>query len=328
MINTSDFQQKIRSYQYMLPPLSGYTDFPFRKLLASFSPCCIITEMVNARAVLEKNQKTEKILQMESGNHLKGSQLVGNSPDEMADAAKVLELKGFDFIDINMGCTVKKVIKKGQGVALMKNEQLAQSIVHQVVDAVKIPVSVKLRTGFSDATKNIVSLAKKLEKAGASALIIHGRPGDRKFGSFIDYNCIARAKRMISIPVIANGGITGENAKKILQKTHADAVMPGRSLIGNPWIVLELHQYLHNQYYQPPILKERKTVSLKHVKYQCQFYGEKQGIIRSRKSIPKYFSAMMNNTQFKSDILKISTYDQMKNLIENIYESHGMITYR
>ena len=327
MVTNTDFIQKIRTYQFMLPPLSGYTDYPFRKILAAFSPSCTITEMVNARAILEKNKKTEQILQIEEGKHLKGSQLVGNNQYEMANAAEILEQKGFDFIDINMGCTVKKVVKKGQGVALMKDEQLAYAIVQKVVNNISLPVTVKLRTGFSDINKNILSLAQQLEAAGATALIIHGRSGNKKFGSFVDYDQIAKVKRSVSIPIIANGGINGDNVKEILKMTHADAVMPGRALIGNPWIISEFFHRFHNKNFQKPSLLDRKKISLEHVKYQCQFYGEKMGIIRSRKSIPKYFSSMINSTQFKSDVLQVSSYDHMKELIEKIYELQGMILY-
>jgi len=165
----------------MLPPLSGYTDYPYRQILAKFKPPFITTEMVNARAVVEGNQRTIQMLKKVTGSHFNGAQLLGKDPNFMAKAAKIIEDRGFDYVDINMGCTVRKVISKGEGVSLMKDEVLACKIVKTVSNAVDIPVTVKLRTGFCQQSINVISLSQKLACSGAAAITIHGRTGEKKF---------------------------------------------------------------------------------------------------------------------------------------------------
>jgi tRNA-dihydrouridine synthase B len=326
-MNHKEFEKTLCSTHLLLPPLSGYTDYPYRQILAHFSPPFIITEMVNARAIIEGNKKTQLMIQMEKGSYYKGSQLVGNNPDEMCDAALILEKKGFDYIDINMGCTVKKVIAKKQGVALMRDESLAKTIVQSVSETVHIPVTVKLRTGFSENNKNVLSLSRKLEQAGANAITVHGRSGEKKFGHNIDYDIITKVAETLSIPVIANGGINGNNAFKIFKKTGVSAVMPGRSIIGNPWIIQEIFHSFNQSTFQGPLLDKKKNIALEHVRNLCRFYGDISGILKCRKIIPKYFSKTVNSANLKNDIRQVTSFVQLKRLIDNISERNGISVY-
>lgn len=326
-MNKDEFKKIICEKKFLLPPLSRYTDYPYRQILARFKPSFIITEMVNARAVIEKNDKTMQMLKMEDGFHLKGSQLVGDDPLEMKDAAVILEALGFDYIDINMGCTVKKVVSKGQGIALMKNESLACKIVESVSDSVDVPVMVKMRIGYSSQEVNAASLSKKLEKAGASAITIHGRSGDKKFGTKLDYEIIQKVSSLISIPVIANGGINGFNVLDVLNKTNASAVMPGRSIIGNPWIIPEIQSKFNDTTFVKPHLEEIKNIVLDHVHYLSDFYGEFSGIRQSRKFLPKYFSSCKYINNFKNDVISIRTINDVERLLNKMKIDNGFWIY-
>ena len=325
----SEFTKVLCEKRLLLPPLSGFTDYPYRQILAKFNPPFIITEMVNARAVIEKNKKTLQMLEKTKGNHFKGAQLVGKDPDVMAKAAVIIERLGFDYVDINMGCTVKKVVLKGQGVALMKDETLACNIVETVSNTVDIPIIVKMRAGFSEKSINVVSLSQKLEKSGASAITIHGRSGERKFGLKIDYDIIRAASVAVSVPIVANGGVfSGEDAKNILQKTNASAVMPGRGIIGNPWIINDILSTFEGDSISHPTLDEKKKIVLEHATNLCNFYGEKSGIIKMRKIFPRYFTSCMYLNCLKADVKEVSTRSEVELLLSEIKEKDGILSYR
>ena len=323
----SEFVRILSTRHLLLPPLSGFTDYPYRKILSRFLPPFITTEMVNAKAVLMENKKTMEMLQILRGEHKNGVQLLGNIPRDMAKAASILESMGFDYIDINMGCTVKKVVSKGQGVSLMRHEALACSIVESVSNAVEIPVTVKMRTGYSESTKNVVSLSKKLEESGATALTIHGRTGEKKFGGRLDYGSISEVVSAVSIPVIANGGITGKNARDVLTETGAAAVMPGRSIIGNPWVIQEILSYFDLASFAEPDLSEKKTIVFDHATFLSDFYGELSGVVRFRKILPKYFNMCSNLRSLKTDVKEIKTLSDVEVLINKIKEDDGMVWY-
>ena len=312
----------------LLPPLSGFTDFPYRQILARFNPPFIITEMVNAKAVLMKNKKTMEMLRQVTGAHKNGVQLLGHDPEEMAQAACILQSLGFDYIDINMGCTVKKVVSKGQGVALMRNEERACDIVEKVSCIVEVPVTVKMRLGYSDTSANLISFSKRLEESGATALTIHARSGEKKFGATIDYETVSQVASSLSIPVIVNGGITGKNALDVIEISQAAAVMPGRSIIGNPWIINEILSSFGQCVYQEPNLSHRKDVVFDHVSLLSDFFGEQTGVVRFRKILPKYFESCKNLRMIKTDVKVLTSISDVTCLLSRITEDEGSIVYR
>jgi len=327
-MNDTSFSKIIKKEKLMLPPLAGFTDYPFRCILSMFDPPFVCTEMVNAKAVINQNEKTMEMIQKEPGNHLKGVQLIGNNPDNMQEAAIILEKNGFDYIDINMGCTVKKVISKGQGAALMKQEDLAVRIVEQICSIISIPVTVKMRSGFSENNKNAVSLARKLEKAGVSAITVHGRSGERKFGIHVDYDIIKKVSYSVDIPVIANGGVSKTNACEILKKTNAFGVMPGRNLIGDPWIFPQIKKTLSYEAFQYPSLNEKKSIIQKHLRFQCDFYGERNGVSRFRTILPKYFRYCHNLNALKDDVRVMCSYFDVLNILDRIIIDDEMCAYQ
>jgi tRNA-dihydrouridine synthase B len=325
-MKSSLFVKILQEKKLLLPPLSGYTDYPFRVILARFTPPFIITEMANARAIVQRNRRTMQILKIAEGNHYNGVQLVGNIPDYMAKAAKIVEQLGFDYIDINMGCTARKVACRGEGISLMKHETQASKVVTAVAEAVEAPVTCKLRLGVSKQSINVVSLSEKLVDAGAVALIIHGRSGEKKFGLPIDREIIKEATKTLPVPIIANGGIyTGLDAQKILKETGAAAVMPGRGLLGNPWIVPEILSIFSKHSYTPPRLQQKKDICLEHLRLLTEFYGERRAVLKMRSILPHYFSSSLFLKDLKKDMQQVTDMKHIPVLLERI-QNEGMST--
>ena len=315
------FVDILKEKKLLLPPLSGYTDYPYREILARFKPPFITTEMVNARAFFENNKKTIERLKKEEGTHFRGVQLLGKDPSYMKKAAIAIEELGFDYVDINMGCTVRKVVSKGEGISLMKNEDLACIIVQTISDVVNIPVTVKLRTGFSKESINVISLSKKLEESGAIAITIHGRSGEKKFNPKMDLKIIGDAVEALSIPVIANGGIfSADDAKNALSKTGAMAVMPGRGIIGNPWLIPEILNGLSKKKIKYPTLEERKKICIEHVNNNCNHYGERTGVSKMRKIVARYFPLAKNIKLLKVDMQNAKTVNEIFSILNRIKE--------
>jgi len=313
----------------MLPPLSGYTDYPYRLILAKFHPPFIMTEMVSAQAVIRKNPRTMQILEKVEGKHYNGVQLYGSDPKTMGEAAKLVESFGFDYIDINMGCTIKKVASRGAGISLMKQEENASLVTSNVVNSVNIPVTCKLRLGATKQDINVVSLSQKLMNAGATAITIHGRTGEKKFGLPVDFDMMKSVVDNVSIPIVANGGIyTGKDAQTMIQRTGAAAVMPGRSLIGNPWLVSEITSVFSDKSFLRPSLKNKKEVCLEHLQNLCDFYGMGRGVLKMRKILPEYFSNCHNLKNLKLEVQHASSFSEILAFMEGIYEADGNIFYK
>lgn len=318
-MSSSRFVQRLLKYKFILPPLSSYTDYPYRRILAKFSPPFIVTEMVSAQAAILKNPKTMQILKKVDGAHFNGVQLFGSDPKVMGEAASIVENMGFDYIDINMGCTIKKVVEKGAGISLMKNEENAYLVAASIVDSVDIPVTCKLRLGPTKQNTNVLSVSQKLVDAGVTAVVIHGRTGEKKFGLPIDFDLIKSVVESISIPVVANGGIfTGDDAQMMIKKTGAAAVMPGRSLIGNPWLVSELLSVFSKSSFARPSLKDKKKICLEHLQGLCDFYGENGGVIKMRKILPEYFSSRHNLKDLKLEIQHVSSFSKIIDMLEKL----------
>jgi tRNA-dihydrouridine synthase B len=327
-MKSSLFIKILREKQLLLPPLSGYTDYPYRVILARFKPPFIITEMANARAIVQRNRRTMQILKIAEGNHYNGVQLVGSIPEYMGKAAEIVEQLGFDYVDINMGCTARKVAGRGEGISLMKHEARACKIVTAVVDAIEIPVTCKLRLGPSKQSMNVVTLSEKLVDSGAVALTIHGRSGEKKFGLPVDLNIIKKTATTLSVPVIANGGIyTGRDAQQIIQATGAAAVMPGRGLIGNPWIIPEILSTISKTSFTPPTLQKKKEICRKHLDLLIDFYGERKAVLKMRSILPQYFSTSFFLKDLKLDVHQASNACDLLMLLERLNDTKGYPIY-
>ncbi len=322
------FVKILKEKKLLLPPLSGYTDYPYRIILARFNPPFIITEMANARAIVQKNRRTMEILRIVEGNHYHGVQLVGGISEYMKKAARIVQDLGFEFIDINMGCTARKVTCRGEGVSLMKNETNACEIVAAVAGAVDVPVTCKMRLGVSRQSMNVLPLSQKLVDAGATALTIHGRSGEKKFGVPLDRNIIQKTVMNLSVPITANGSIyTGVDARKMIQETGATAVMPGRGLLGNPWLIPEILNTLSDKKYTPPHLQQKKEVCLDHLALLIDFYGERRAVLKMRSILPHYYSSCLFLKELKKDVQRITTAREIPLLLERIQETKLGVLY-
>ena len=325
----SGFVDRIRDTRLLLPPLADYTDYPYRRILSEFDPPFMCTEMISPDALIRGSQRTMEMVKMVEGNHLNGVQLVGSDVESMRNGAIMVEAMGYDYIDINMGCTVKSVTRTGAGLALMSDEDRAVSVGSAMVDAVDIPVTCKMRMGLTVATKNATSLSRQMAEVGVSAITIHGRTGEKKFGLKVSLEGINEVVDCVDIPVIANGGIyTGEEAVNLLDATGAAAVMPGRGLIGNPWLVNGIRSSLNDTKIPSPDLDEKKEVAMRHLNYLCNFYGERNGVILMRRLLGKYFSGCRNVNLLKIDNQKTGTIKDVKALVERITDVDGMRYFR
>jgi tRNA-dihydrouridine synthase B len=322
------FTERLRESKLMLPPLAGYTDLPYRAILAMFNPPFIVTEMLSAQAVIRRGPKTMRILERTVGTSIKGVQLVGSDPAVLSEAARVIESIGFDYVDINMGCTVGKIVQNGAGISLMKDEERAAEIASEVVDAVEMPVTCKIRIGSSRQSQNAVPLSLKLANAGVAAITVHGRSGEKKFGLPVDHQGIKEVVEAITVPVVANGGIfTGRDAKEMLRKTGAAAVMPGRGLIGNPWLITEIMSTFSGSPYSQPTISEKKEICLLHLSKLCDFYGEKTGALEMRKILPQYFSGCHHLKDLKNDVEKVTMSEEVIALLDRIHGGNSKIFY-
>lgn len=289
---------KIGPYQLenplILAPMAGITDRPFRELCKGFGAALTVSEMVTSRPQLQNHQRTLLKADHSKDSGLRAVQILGTDPEQMAAAARINVERGAQIIDINMGCPAKKVCSVAAGSALMKNEALVEKILTQVVAEVKVPVTLKIRTGWDQQNKNALKIARIAENSGVQALTIHGRTRSCKFMGEAEYDTIAQVKSNISIPVIANGDINSAiKAKQVLDYTGADAIMIGRSAQGKPWIFSEILAHLNakQSYVQPGLHSILSTIE-NHLENLYSFYGNFSGVRIARKHIGWYFDQL------------------------------------
>ena len=273
--------------QVLLAPMAGTSDKPFRMICREQGAALTTSEMVVMQKHLLNTNKSKHRLDFRSEQSPISIQIAGSESQELAESAKQALEFGAHIIDINMGCPAKKVCNKAAGSALMKNEKLVEDIIKSVVNAVNIPVTLKMRTGWNEENKNAPTIAKIAEDNGIKMLAIHGRTRAQKYNGDAEYDTVKKIKGIVSIPVVANGDITSaEKAKKVLDYTGADAVMLGRATQGNPWLVGQINNYLTTgKTSKTPSLDKKISLILKHILQIHDFYGHKMGTQLSRKHI-------------------------------------------
>jgi len=304
-----------------LAPMAGITDLAFRTVCREFGAGLTYTEMVSAKALVYKDKKTYSLLRLGENEHPSAAQIFGSDIGCMAEgAALALEISGADFIDINMGCPVGKVVKSGDGCALMREPEKAMKIIEAVVKAVNCPVTVKIRKGWDKGNVNAVEFAKMADAAGVSAIGVHGRTRTQMYSGKADWDIIREVKRAVNVPVLANGDIfNADDAVKILKYTNADIAMIARGAMGDPWIFKQAAALFAGEDVpeKPPVGK-RAEIALRQFELAAKQKGEKIACLEARKHYAWYLRGVPHSGYFKELISKAATMDDLRKITEGI----------
>ena len=301
----------------ILAPMAGVTDLPFRLLCKEQGAGLLCMEMISAKAILYKNKNTEELMSIDSRENPVSLQLFGSDPDIMAGIARQIEDRPFDILDINMGCPVPKIVNNGEGSALMKNQRLAGEIIRKCVDAIKKPVTVKIRKGFDDDHVNAVEMAKIAEDAGAAAVAVHGRTRQQYYSGKADWDIIRQVKEAVSIPVIGNGDLLcAEDVIAMQEQTGCDGFMIARGAQGNPWIFQQiLHYFETGEIMAKPSFEEVRDMILRHAQMMIDFKGEYIGIREIRKHAAWYTAGYKNSSKLR---VAINAVDNLEDLAKTL----------
>lgn len=304
-----------------LAPMAGVTDAAFRRLCVQNGSALTCTEMVSAQALVYGDKKTEALLWCPEETRPVAAQIFGHVPEVMRDAAPMAQrLSGADILDINMGCPVGKVVKGGDGSALMRDPELAGKIIEAVVGAVDVPVTVKFRKGWDGGSVNAVEFAKVCEQAGAAAIAVHGRTRVQMYSGKADWDVIRAVKRAVSIPVFANGDIfSGADAAHILRYTGCDFAMIGRGCFGDPWLFERANAAIAGEPEpERPPLHERMEAALEQIRFSAAQKGERLACLEARSQFCWYLKGVPYAGPYKQEIVRVSTLQELEHIVQKI----------
>lgn len=303
----------------IIAPLAGYTNYSYRKIMREFGASLCYTEMISAKGINFKNKRTLEMTKVKEDDHLVNMQLFGGTKEDLVKAAIYIDkYSDCDIIDLNMGCPVKKVLKAKSGSYLLKDPDNIYEIVKAVVESVSKPVTVKIRLGQTKNTINVLEVAKKIEKAGASAICIHGRTQSDLYKGKANYDYIRIVKEQVKIPVIANGDIKSiEDAKYVLDYTKCDAIMIGRSSIGNPWLIQNIVNHFEGKELFEPTDIERIQMVKKHYELLKNEMGAKLAILNLRSLFSRYLKGL-DVKEYKLRLMKITKEQEMNDLFKEM----------
>lgn len=302
----------------VLGPMAGVTDLPFRMLCKEQGADLVYTEMVSAKGIQFNNKNTENLLYINEEERPAALQLFGSDPDILSETAKRIEERNFDILDINMGCPVPKVVNNGEGSALMKNPKLIGEIVRKVSSAIKKPVTVKIRKGFSEDNINTIEVAKIAEENGAAAVAVHARTREQYYSGKADWSIIRAVKEAVSIPVIGSGDVfSPEDAKQMIEQTNCDAIMLARGTRGNPWLFAQIKAYLEKGVLIPkPAFQEVKEMILRHAALSVDYKGLYTGIREIRKHVAWYTTGYPGSAKLRNRVNEINSMEDLEQLLE------------
>ena len=304
-----------------LGPMAGVTDFAFRGVCHALGAALTTTEMVSARALCYHDEKTKELLYIPPDEHPSAAQIFGHEPEVMAEAAQMaLEISGADILDINMGCPVGKIVKSGDGSALMKTPELAAKIVESVKKAVSVPVTVKFRKGWDNGSANAVEFAKLMEQAGADAAAVHGRTRAQMYAGRADWDIIREVRRAVHIPLIANGDVfTPEDAAHILRYTGCELAMIGRGSFGNPWLFTRGQATIDGQEIpELPPLGERIELAENQIVTLASRLGEHRACMEARHQLPWYLHGIPHSAVYRQELVQVNTLEDIHRVCRGI----------
>ena len=305
----------------VLAPMAGITDLPFRRICKRFGVGLVVTEMIASRAVDMGRERTERMAEIDADEHPVAIQIAGSDPVFVSEAARWAVGHGADFIDINMGCPVKKICKQIAGSAMLRDEQLVARILEAVVTAVDVPVTLKIRTGWDEASKNVESIARIAEASGIQLLTVHGRTRAQMFHGHANWEDIGLAKAAVSIPVIGNGDIVdAASAREMIRVSNCDGVMVGRAVQGNPWVLGEVYAALTGQAPPlPPTPTRRWAIINEHMQHLQNFHGQRTASKLARKHVIWYSKGLRGSADFRGHFQIMTDWQQMMACAENYF---------
>ncbi len=306
----------------ILGPMAGVTDLPFRRICKEYGAGLLVTEMVSARALYYGDKKTARIMRIEEEERPVALQLFGNDPEVFVAIMDQINGHNHDILDINMGCPAPKIVKNGEGSALMKDPKKAEALIKAVVKHSTKPVTVKFRKGWDDDNINAVDFAAMAEAAGADAVAVHGRTREQFYSGKADWDIIRRVKEKVNIPVIGNGDIFSvDDAIAMKEQTNCDGLMIARGVQGNPWLLREVSTYMATgERIAPPSVEERIRVASKHFQYLLEVKGERIGILEMRKHAAWYLKGVPRSAAIRNEINRSTSAEEVVKLLESALE--------
>lgn len=314
---------KYENIHAILAPMAGFTDLPFRLICEEYGCNFTFTEMINAKALCYHDEKTTQMLDISGQKKYVGVQIFGSEVEYIGKAVKIInDLDRFAHIDINMGCPAPKIVKNGDGSALMKNPSLASKIVEEAKKNSSIPVTVKIRKGFDDNNVNAVEFAKMLEQSGADAITVHGRTTRQYYSGVADWDIIAEVKQAVKVPVIGNGDVKSpEDAQRMMEYTNCNSVLIARAAQGNPFLFAQINDYFENGSYDDIQDSQRVEIALKHYKLSMEKFETSVAVREMRKQINCYLKGIKNSCAVKNQINMQNNYEKVIEMLESFAKS-------
>jgi tRNA-dihydrouridine synthase B len=311
----------LKTNPFVLAPMAGITDFPFRMICKAFGAGLVFSEMVSVEALIREHRRTYDMLRTDPAERPVVFQIFGSKPASMAEAAHIVSRGDVDFIDINMGCPVPKILKSGAGAALLRDIGLAKEIMSAVVSASNVPVTIKIRLGWDTRSIVAVDIAQAAESVGIAAVTVHARTKAQGFSGSADWSMIKQVKDAVGIPVIGNGDVhRAYDAKRMMEETGCDGIMIGRAIQGYPWIFREVREYFETGLVpRPPTIEERKAVMMRHLEDMVNLVGENVGVREMRKHLCWYAKGLPHGAEFRTRINHLSHVNEVKRAIQESF---------